>query len=125
VLTFLAGAELGPSIFRTKWKKASAVGLVGFFAPFLGATAVAHFALGWSVRSIWLAGIALSTTSVAVVYAVMLELGFNQTNFGKGIHDHIPTPAGKGRRALDRPDPATSYTQGGPLYIRSAAWSRL
>ena len=85
VLTFLAGAELDPSIFRTKWKEASAVGLVGFFAPFLGATAVAHFVLGWSVRSSWLGGIALSTTSVAVVYAVMLELGFNQTSFGKGI----------------------------------------
>ena len=33
----------------------------------------------------WLAGVALSTTSVAVVYAVMLETGFNQTDFGKGI----------------------------------------
>ncbi len=85
VLTFLAGAELDPSIFRTKWKEASAVGLIGFVAPFLGAAAVAHFVLGWSVRSSWLAGIALSTTSVAVVYAVMLELGFNQTSFGKGI----------------------------------------
>ena len=85
VLTFLAGAELDPSIFRTKWKEASAVGLVGFIAPFLGAAAVAHFLLGWSVRSSWLGGIALSTTSVAVVYAVMLELGFNQTSLGKGI----------------------------------------
>ncbi len=32
-----------------------------------------------------LCGIALSTTSVAVVYAVMLETGFNKTEFGKGI----------------------------------------
>jgi glutathione-regulated potassium-efflux system ancillary protein KefC len=85
VLTFLAGAELDPSIFRTKWKEASVVGLIGFFAPFFGAAAVARFILGWSVRSSWLTGIALSTTSVAVVYAVMLELGFNRTSFGKGI----------------------------------------
>ncbi len=85
VLTFLAGAELDPSIFRTKWKESVVVGLVGFFAPFLGAAAVARFVVGWSVRSSWLAGIALSTTSVAVVYAVMLELGFNRTDFGKGI----------------------------------------
>jgi len=35
--------------------------------------------------SSWLAGVALSTTSVAVVYTVMLELGFNKTEFGKGI----------------------------------------
>ena len=31
VLTFLAGAELDPGIFRTKWKEATGVGLVGFF----------------------------------------------------------------------------------------------
>lgn len=85
VLTFLAGAELDPSIFRTKWKEATVVGLVGFFGPFLGCTAIAHYFLGWTVRSSWLAGVALSTTSVAVVYAVMLELGFNVTDFGKAI----------------------------------------
>ena len=39
VLTFLAGAELDPAIFRTKWREAVVVGLAGFFAPFLGATA--------------------------------------------------------------------------------------
>ena len=85
VLTFLAGAELDPVIFRTKWKEATVVGLVGFFGPFLGCTAIAHYVLHWTVRSSWLAGVALSTTSVAVVYAVMLELGFNVTDFGKAI----------------------------------------
>jgi glutathione-regulated potassium-efflux system ancillary protein KefC len=85
VLTFLAGAELDPIIFRTKWKEATAVGLVGFFGPFLGCTAVAHYVLHWTVMSSWLAGVALSTTSVAVVYAVMLELGLNKTEFGKAI----------------------------------------
>jgi glutathione-regulated potassium-efflux system ancillary protein KefC len=85
VLTFLAGAELDPVIFRTKWKEAMVVGLVGFIGPFLGCTAVAHYVLHWTVKSSWLAGVALSTTSVAVVYAVMLELGFNKTDFGKAI----------------------------------------
>jgi glutathione-regulated potassium-efflux system ancillary protein KefC len=85
VLTFLAGAELDPVIFRLKWKEATVVGLVGFFGPFLGCTAVAHYVLHWTSRSSWLAGVALSTTSVAVVYAVMLELGFNKTEFGKAI----------------------------------------
>ena len=85
VLTFLAGAELDPSVFRAKWKESSVVGLVGFIAPFLGATMIARYALGWGWRPSWLAGVALSTTSVAVVYAVMLELGFNQTKYGKAI----------------------------------------
>ena len=61
------------------------VGLVGFFGPFLGCTAVAHYILHWSAMSSWRAGVALSTTSVAVVYAVMLELGLNKTDFGKAI----------------------------------------
>lgn len=85
VLTFLAGAELDPVVFRTKWKEALAVGMVGFIGPFLGCTAAAYYLLHWSVPSSWLAGVALSTTSVAVVYAVMLELGFNVTDFGKAI----------------------------------------
>jgi Kef-type K+ transport system membrane component KefB len=85
VLTFLAGAELDPQIFRTKWKEATVIGLVGFFGPFFGCTAVAHYILHWAVRPSWLAGVALSTTSVAVVYAVMLELGFNVTDFGKTV----------------------------------------
>ena len=83
VLTFLAGAELDPAVFKTKWKEASAVGVVGFIAPFLGCAAAAHFLLHWDVRPSWLAGVALSTTSVAVVYAVMLEFGLNRTDYGK------------------------------------------
>ncbi|HNR37069.1 MAG TPA: cation:proton antiporter [Candidatus Hydrogenedentes bacterium] len=85
LLTFLAGAELEPAVLRKKWKEVSIVGLIGFVAPFVGCAAVAHFVLGWDVRASGLAGVALSTTSMAVVYAVMLETGFNQTDFGKGI----------------------------------------
>jgi glutathione-regulated potassium-efflux system ancillary protein KefC len=85
VLTFLAGAELDPGVFRAKWKESMAVGMVGFIGPFLAATMVAHYLLGWGWRPSWLAGVALSTTSVAVVYAVMLELGLNQTIYGKAI----------------------------------------
>jgi Kef-type K+ transport system membrane component KefB len=85
LLTFLAGAELDPAVMRRKWKEVSVVGVVGFLAPFLGCAAVVRFVLGWSAQSSWLGGIALSTTSMAVVYAVMLETGFNRTDFGKGI----------------------------------------
>jgi len=85
VLTFLAGAELDPVVFRAKWKEAAAVGLVSFAAPFFGCTATAYYLLDWSAQSSWLAGVALSTTSVAVVYAVMLEFGFNKTNYGKTV----------------------------------------
>ena len=85
VLTFLAGAELDPAIFRMKWREALVIGLAGFFGPFLGCTAIAHYVLHWAIMPSWLCGVALSTTSVAVVYAVMLELGFNVTEYGKAI----------------------------------------
>jgi Kef-type K+ transport system membrane component KefB len=85
VLTFLAGAELDPAVFRRKWKEATAVGLISFFAPFLGCTAAAYWLLGWSPTASLLAGIAMSTTSVAVVYAVMIEFGFNATDYGKTV----------------------------------------
>ncbi|MCX7803942.1 MAG: cation:proton antiporter [Planctomycetota bacterium] len=85
MLTFLAGAELEASVLRAKWKEVTVVGLLGFLAPFSGCAAVARYALGWDERASWLAGVALSTTSMAVVYAVMLETGFNKTDFGKSI----------------------------------------
>lgn len=85
VLTFLAGAELDPEVISARWKETTIIGLAGFFAPFLGCAAVARYLLGWPARPAWLVGVALSTTSVAVVYAVMLELGLNNTSFGKTI----------------------------------------
>ncbi|HET9244388.1 MAG TPA: cation:proton antiporter [Xanthobacteraceae bacterium] len=85
VLTFLAGAELDPAVFKLKWKEAVAVGLASFFFPFLGCAAGAHYVLGWEVMPSWLAGVAMSTTSVAVVYAVMLEFGVNVTDYGKTV----------------------------------------
>ena len=85
VLTFLAGAELDPQVFRRKWKEATAIGLISFFAPFLGCAAAARWWLGWGVEASLLAGVAMSTTSVAVVYAVMIEYGFNSTEYGKTV----------------------------------------
>lgn len=83
VLTFLAGAELDPVVFRERWKEACGIGLVSFLAPFLLCAAAARYLLGWDPMASWLAGVAMSTTSVAVVYAVMLEYGFNATDYGK------------------------------------------
>src|SRR5213080_3303726 len=85
VLTFLAGAELDPAVFKLKWKEAAAVGLASFLFPFLGCAAAAYYVLGWEPMPSWLAGVAMSTTSVAVVYAVMLEFGFNRTEYGKTV----------------------------------------
>jgi len=85
LLTFLAGAELDMDVLRSRWKETTTIGLVAFLAPFLGCAAASYWLLHWSRDASWLAGIALSTTSVAVVYAVMLEFGFNRTVYGKVV----------------------------------------
>src|SRR5208283_4994513 len=85
LLTFLAGAELDPFVIRKKMKEVTVIGLIGFFAPFIGCSMLAYNVLGWNFQASCLCGVALSTTSMAVVYAVMLETGFNKTEFGKGI----------------------------------------
>jgi Kef-type K+ transport system membrane component KefB len=85
MLTFLSGTELNPDSLKSKFKEITIVGLVGFFAPFIGASLIAFFILDWGIRASLLTGIALSTTSMAVVYAVMIEYGFNKTSFGKSI----------------------------------------
>ena len=85
ILTFMAGAELDPQVFKLKWKEATAIGFASFLLPFLGCAAAAYYVLGWEVMPSWLAGLALAATSVAVVYTVMMEFGFNRTDFGKTI----------------------------------------
>lgn len=84
-LTFLAGAELEPTIIKAKFREVMIVGIIGFLSPFIGCALFAHFLLSWDLRASLLCGIALSTTSMAVVYAVMLETGLNVTEYGKGI----------------------------------------
>ncbi|MEW6547245.1 MAG: cation:proton antiporter [Bacillota bacterium] len=85
MLTFLAGAEVDPAVLRSKAKESISIGVASFLAPFLGAMAYARYVAGWDVRAAQIAGIALSTTSVAVVYAVMVETGLNRTEIGKLI----------------------------------------
>lgn len=85
VLTFLAGAEVDPSILRGKWRQAIGIGGLSFVVPFIGAGLFAHLVAGWSVRQSEVAGTALSTTSLAVVYAVLVETGLTRTEIGKII----------------------------------------
>ena len=85
LLTFLAGAEIDPRIVRKHFWSSMSIGVVGFVAPYLGVLLYAHFVVGWSWPQAQIAAIALSTTSVAVVYAVMIETGFNNTEIGKII----------------------------------------
>jgi len=85
LLTFLAGTEVDADVVRRNFGASVGVGFVSFLAPYLGCFLAARYLLGWSWPEAQIAGIALSTTSVAVVYAVMVETGLNKTELGKII----------------------------------------
>jgi len=85
VLVFLAGAEVDVPRLRSDWKASFSMGLVSFSAPFVVATLFAYLALGWDRDQAEIAGIALSTTSLAVVYAVLVETGLSDTIVGQRL----------------------------------------
>lgn len=85
ILTFLAGAELESQTLKKFWKESLVLGFLSFLAPFALSWGAAQFLLGWEQSAAEIAGLALSTTSVAVVYAVMLESGLNEKPIGKLI----------------------------------------
>ena len=85
LLTFLAGAEVDPEVIRRNFWSSIGIGIAGFVVPFFGVLVYTHYIVGWSWPQSQIAGLALSTTSVAVVYAVMTENGLNTTELGKII----------------------------------------
>jgi Kef-type K+ transport system membrane component KefB len=85
VLTFLAGAEVDVPQLKREWRPSITLGLVSFGAPFVVVGLLAYYGLGWNHRQAEIAGIALSTTSLAVVYAVLVETGLNRTIVGKRL----------------------------------------
>lgn len=85
LLTFLAGAEVDPGLLKSKLKPSLALGGVSFLIPFLAAAAFAATVAHWTPKASLIAGVALSTTSLAVVYAVLIETGLNATELGKLI----------------------------------------
>lgn len=85
VLTFLAGAEIDPASLRANLRASMSIGILSFLLPFVGVWLFTQFVLGWPLHQAWIAGIALSTTSVAVVYAVMIEGGLGSTPMGKTL----------------------------------------
>ncbi len=85
VLTFQAGAEVDVPQFKREWKASLSIGLVSFVAPFVVVGLLAYYGLGWNHRQAEIAGLALSTTSLAVVYAVLVETGLNRELVGKRL----------------------------------------
>lgn len=85
LLTFLAGAEVDLIILREKVKESVLIGGVSFFAPFVGTIAYCYWIAHWTFYASIIGGVALSTTSLGVVYAVLVETGLTNYEIGKII----------------------------------------
>lgn len=85
VLTYLAGTEVDIPLLKAKFKESFLIGSISFLAPFVGAFLFAYYAFHWTFAASEIAGIALSTTSLAVVYAVLVETGLVKSELGKLI----------------------------------------
>jgi Kef-type K+ transport system membrane component KefB len=83
LLTFLAGTEIDTDLMKKKFKASFLIGFFSFLLPFLGVAVYTYFVAHWDVRAALLAGTALSTTSLAVVYSVLVETGLSRSPVGK------------------------------------------
>jgi Kef-type K+ transport system membrane component KefB len=85
LLTFLAGIEVDVQLLRDKFKESLSIGIASFLVPYLSAIFFCHYLVDWTWKASLVAGCALSTTSLAVVYAVLVETGLNASQIGKII----------------------------------------
>ena len=85
LLTFLAGVEVDTKLLKEKFKESFSIGFVSFLVPYLAAIFFCRFVTGWTWKASLVAGCALSTTSLAVVYTVLVETGLNKAEIGKII----------------------------------------
>jgi Kef-type K+ transport system membrane component KefB len=83
LLTYLAGTEIDTRLMREKFKESMLIGGFSFLCPFIGVFLYTFYVAGWTLKASMIAGTALSTTSLAVVYSVLVETGLSSTQIGK------------------------------------------
>lgn len=85
LLTFMAGTEIDTKVMREKYKESFSIGFFSFLAPFIGAFLYTFYVAHWNLQAALIAGLALSTTSLAVVYSVLMETEIKDVNLVKVV----------------------------------------
>ncbi|OGS21019.1 MAG: potassium transporter [Elusimicrobia bacterium RIFOXYA2_FULL_39_19] len=83
ILTFLAGTEIDMRLLKDKFKGSFLIGFFSFLSPFIIGFLAAYFIAKWTFWASLVTGTAISCTSLAVIYAVLVETGMNKTELGK------------------------------------------
>ena len=81
--TFLAGTEVDTKLMQEKFKESFFIGSLSFLCPFLVAFLYTFYIAHWKLQAALIAGVTLSTTSLAVVYSVLIETNLARTTIGK------------------------------------------
>jgi len=82
-LMFFAGLETDPELMRKHFLKSLFIGFSSYFFPLISVFYFAHHILGYSFEASVLIGIALSTTSLALVYPLLKEKGLLNHTIGQ------------------------------------------
>ncbi len=85
LLTFLAGTEIDTKLMKERFKESFLIGTFSFLLPFIVIFLYTYYIAGWTLQASLIAGTALSTTSLAVVYSVLVETDLSRTKIGKLI----------------------------------------
>ncbi len=84
LLMFIVGSEIEIDVLIKNFRTSLIVGLSSFLAPAL-ASFIILFRMGLGFRASWLVAIALSTTSMAVVHAILMSKGLLNKEIGQVI----------------------------------------
>jgi len=83
LLTFLAGVEINIKLLHDKWKETAIIGGLSTLVPAILSFCFVYFFLHWTIDAAKITAIAMSTTSVAVVYTVLIDSGLIEAELGK------------------------------------------
>lgn len=84
-LMFMAGFEVDSDRLRETWKASVAIGVCSLVVPFVGIFLIAYFVLGLEPLAAGLMAVALSTTSLALVFHALKERGLLQRHMGQAV----------------------------------------
>ena len=80
---FFAGLETDVEILKKNFSVSMRLGLLGYFVPFLSIFSIVYFVFKYTLELSILMSLALSTTSLALVYSVLRE---QKIDFGETKH---------------------------------------
>ncbi|MEM2760342.1 MAG: cation:proton antiporter [Nitrososphaerales archaeon] len=84
-LTFLAGSEVESALLKKKAKESGVIGTLAFLVPLVAELAFLSLITDWAWQTKLAMSLALTTTSIAVVYAVLTEFEIMRTDLGRTI----------------------------------------